>query len=90
MLGLTNQPGRREVMVEDESGQKKQVHIATPPKAVQLSAHSDQAGLIEQLTAFEPDNVILVHGEDHARQALGSHLERKRIKVAPSSLEFKL
>jgi Cft2 family RNA processing exonuclease len=90
MLGLTDQPGRKDVTVEDESGKKKQIHIATPPKAVQLSAHSDQAGLVEQLTAYEPGHVVLVHGEDRARQALGSLLERKRLKVAPSSLEFKL
>ena len=90
MLGLINQPGRRDVTVEDESGKKKQVHIATPPKAVQLSAHSDQAGLVKQITAFEPDHVVLVHGEERARHDLSSLLERQHVKVAPSSLEFKL
>jgi metallo-beta-lactamase family protein len=43
-----------------------------------LSAHADQHGLIEWYSGFDPHPPLaLVHGEDEAREALASEIEKR-------------
>jgi len=43
-----------------------------------LSAHAGQSGLVEWITAFDPPpRTMLVHGEEHAQQALSERLWRE-------------
>ncbi len=48
------------------------------------SAHADQKGLIDWVARMErkPDRITLVHGEDHARQALAKQLRLRGYSVS--------
>lgn len=43
-----------------------------------LSAHADRMGIINQLSRYPSDKVILTHGEGNARHALADHLRKDR------------
>lgn len=80
----------RVVEVTREDGSKVRIRAASPARTFNLSAHSDQAGLLQAAEMLEPAHVVLVHGDDDSREALGEALGRARHHVHPSSVDFSL
>ncbi len=81
-------PGRR--LQELEPGDELTLEGQTVPvqaqvERVSLSAHADQAQLVQLADHFRPRSVILVHGDPEARRALGEKLN-ERYKVCLPSL----
>lgn len=62
------------------------VSVACRLDTYALSAHADEGQLISLVEALDVPRVILVHGEEEARQSLAAHLEeRGRIVMLPRS-----
>lgn len=77
-LGRQLVDGRREVRILHEQIQvNAQIHTVGG-----LSAHADQAGLLEWYDHFRHrPPVVLVHGEDRAREALAAQLQTRGVTV---------
>jgi len=62
--------GKRMVEVLDENGELVRFEAAMPAKEVSLSAHADQAGLLEYADRLNPRVIGLVHGDSAAQETL--------------------
>jgi len=78
------------VKIEDELGEVVEFEVARPAKEFGLSAHADQAGLIEYARRLRPKYIALVHGEASAQQELRQRLLRSQpelnVVCGPSDL----
>ena len=84
--------GRREVRVEDESGELVVFEVAMPAKEVQLSSHADHPGLLEYARLLRPKHIALVHGESVAQERLCDALRQVHpgavIECGPAELSI--
>jgi len=91
MLNLTTPGhGQRTIKIPNEFGEPREIRMAMPPEKVQLSAHSDQPALIKAATSIAPAKIILVHGEQPARERLSDLLLHAHMRVNESSLEYQI
>lgn len=82
LLGMTRfEKDARTVRIPDERGKVVEFRAAMSAKEIKLSAHADQAGLIQYAARLQPRNVLLVHGEPRAQESL----RRKLLDVHPDA-----
>jgi Cft2 family RNA processing exonuclease len=83
-------PGRflQRMMRERQAGEgvpfrlgKETVSLRSQIDAYSLSAHADEAELISMAEAFDPDHIMLVHGDGGARGSLRDRLQDRQKRV---------
>lgn len=83
-------PGRflQTLRSQRDKGEIPVVHLAGKPTQVRctidtysLSAHADEAELVNMTLALDPQQVFLVHGDNEARASLAEALTRRNIKA---------
>ena len=77
--GLLNLPG--------ENGRPEPTPVLADVTRYHLSGHADRAGLVALARAWKPRHVVLVHGEQDARDALARSLQPLRVS-APRNEEI--
>jgi len=71
LLRLTEQgTGIRTVTIPNEEGTPTEIRAAAPAKKFGLSAHADQAGLLDYAARVRARNIVLVHGFDRTQRPL--------------------
>ncbi|MGH8018175.1 MAG: MBL fold metallo-hydrolase RNA specificity domain-containing protein, partial [Opitutaceae bacterium] len=79
-----------EITVPDDYGVRQTIQVRVAPDRVRLSAHADQNDLVGIIERYEPENVVLVHSEAKAREALTTRLSRGRFRVSADPRSFAL
>jgi Cft2 family RNA processing exonuclease len=85
-------PGRKLLALADQSGDAERmldvggytVPVRCHFAKYSLSAHADADELVRLVAELQPKQVALVHGDDEARQALASELERLTEPLVPA------
>jgi len=85
--------GKRTVTVANEHGDPVRIDAAVAARKVGLSAHADQAGLLEYASQLVPRTIALVHGDLEAQKILrtllqGRHPEAEIICAPEEELEI--
>jgi Cft2 family RNA processing exonuclease/predicted nucleic acid-binding Zn-ribbon protein len=88
--------GPEEVIVQGQYGEERRIRIAVPPELISLSAHADQAGLMQTVREAGPRNIALVHAQADERtgrdpaKTLARRLRGDGFAVASDPCRFEL
>jgi Cft2 family RNA processing exonuclease len=78
LLRLTREGlGARTVTVLNEEGKPVEIRATAPAKKFGLSAHADQAGLVQSAGSLNAKNILLVHGFEKTQRPLKDVLQQR-------------